>query len=108
MEPWWTPSFAGCSCKEFLPRTTESCLLLREDRTSQRIWPKIPKDWSFWRIPACATLLKALEISGATARVSSDLVKTPAVLSDKYIRRLAVDWEDLKPYWNTEKKATFL
>ena len=57
-----------------------------------------------WRRPACQTLSRALDISSATARVASDLLKVLATLSDTTVRRSAVDREDLKPYWKSEKK----
>ena len=44
-------------------------------------------------------------MSCATARVSLDLLKALLILSDKTVRRSAVEWEDLKPYW---LKATFV
>ena len=47
-----------------------------------------------WRIPACKTLWKALDISSATAWVPPDLLKALAT-----VKRYAVDREDLKPYW---------
>ena len=40
---------------------------------------------------ACQTLSKALDISSATAPVGSDLVKALAILSDKTVRKFAVD-----------------
>ena len=43
-------------------------------------------------------------MSSATARVASDLLKTLASLSDTIVRRYAVDREDLKPYWKSEKR----
>ena len=49
-------------------------------------------------------LSKALDISGATARVASDLLKALAILSDTTVRRSAVDQEDLNPYWKSEKR----
>ena len=49
-------------------------------------------------------LTKALDISSATARVAPDLLKAVAVLSDTTVRRSAVDREDLKPYWKSEKR----
>ena len=55
------------------------------------------------RRPACQTLLKALDISSATAQVAPDLLKALAILSDTTVRRSAVDREDLKPYWKSEK-----
>ena len=61
-----------------------------------------------WRRPACQTLSKASDISGATARVAPELLKTLAILSDTAMRRSVVDQEDLKPYWKSEKKAAFL
>ena len=57
-----------------------------------------------WRRPAYQTLSKALDISSATARVAPDLLKAPAILSETTVRRSAVDWEDLKLYWKSEKR----
>ena len=44
-----------------------------------------------------------MDISSATARVAPDLLKALAILSDTTVRRSAVDREDLKPYWKSEK-----
>ena len=55
----------------------------------------------------CQTLPKALDVSGATARVAPDLLKVLAILSGTTVRRSAVDQEDLKPYWKSEKKPHF-
>ena len=38
-----------------------------------------------------------------TARVAPDLLKALVILSDTTVRRSAVDREDLKPYWKSEK-----
>ena len=56
-----------------------------------------------WRRPACKTLSKALDISSATARVAQNLLKALAILSDTTVRRSAVNREDLKLNWNSEK-----
>ena len=48
--------------------------------------------------PACQTLSKPLDISSDTARVTPDLLKALAILSDTIVRRSAADQEDLKPY----------
>ena len=53
-------------------------------------------------------MLKALDVSSATAWVALDMLKALAILSDATVRRSAVDWEDLKPYWKLKKKTTFL
>ena len=58
---------------------------------------------SLWRRPKCQTLSKALDISSATAWVALDLLRALAILSDTTIRRSAVDREDLKPEWKSEK-----
>ena len=42
-------------------------------------------------------------MSSATARVAPDLLKALAILSDTTVRRSAVDQQDLKPYWKSEK-----
>ena len=53
------------------------------------------------------SLLKALDISIATARVAPDLLNSLAILSDTTVRRSAVDKEDLKPNRKSEKKPDF-
>ena len=60
-----------------------------------------------WRKPVCQTLLKALDVSSATAQVASDLLKALTILSDRIVRRSAVDQEDLRPYWKSEKIPHF-
>ena len=47
---------------------------------------------------------KVFDVSSATVRVAPDLFKDLAILSDTTFRRSAVDWEDLKPYWKSEKR----
>ena len=56
--------------------------------------------------PVCQTLSKPCQkyISSATAGVAPDLLKALAILSDTTIRISAVDWQDLKPCWKSEKK----
>ena len=44
-----------------------------------------------------------MDISSATARVAPDLLKALAILSDTTVRRSAVDQEEPKPYWKSEK-----
>ena len=56
-----------------------------------------------WRRPACQTLLKALDMSSTTAGVAPELLKAQGILSDTTVRRSAVDQEELKPYWISEK-----
>ena len=50
---------------------------------------------------------KALDISTATAWVAPDLLKALTILSDTDVRKSAVDWEDLKPDWKSEKSPHF-
>ena len=57
-----------------------------------------------WRRLACQTLSKALHISSVTARAAPDLLKALAILLDTIVRGSAVDRDDLKPYWKSEKK----
>ena len=47
--------------------------------------------------------LKSLDISNTNARVAPDI----AILSDTTVRRSAVDSEDLKPYWKSQKRPHF-
>ena len=53
------------------------------------------------------TLSKALDMSSATAEVVPDLIKALAILSDSTVRSPAVNGEDLKPYWKSEKRPHF-
>ena len=53
------------------------------------------------------TLSKALGILPGTARVALDLLKALAILSDATVRRSAVYWEDLKPYWKSRDRPHF-
>ena len=46
---------------------------------------------------------KDLDIWSVTARVAPDLLKAQVILSDTAFRRSAVDREDLKSYWKSEK-----
>ena len=60
-----------------------------------------------WRIPACETLLKILDILSVTVIVALDLLKALAILSDTTVKRSAVNPEDLKPSWKLEKTPNF-
>ena len=46
---------------------------------------------------------KPWNMSSATAWVAPYQLKALAILLDTFIRRSAVDLEDLKPYWKLEK-----
>ena len=61
----------------------------------------------FWKRTACQTLSKALDISRATAWVASYLLKALVILPDATIRGSSAYWEDLKPYWKSEKRLHF-
>ena len=50
---------------------------------------------------------KPLDISSATDQVAPDLSKALTIQSDTTVRRSAVDQEDSKPYWKSEKRAYF-
>ena len=44
-----------------------------------------------------------MDITSVTAQVALDLLKALAILSYTTVRKSAVDQEDLKPYWKSEK-----
>ena len=50
---------------------------------------------------------KALDISNATARVATDLLKALAIVSDATVTRSAVNRDGLKPYWKSGKRPHF-
>ena len=56
-----------------------------------------------WRKPSCQTLLKALDISSATAQVAPDFLKALAIVLYLTVRRSVVDQEYLKPYWKSKR-----
>ena len=49
-----------------------------------------------------------MDISSTTDRVAPYLLYALAILSDKTVRRYAIDWEDLKPYLKSEKSPISL
>ena len=49
------------------------------------------------------SILKAWNISSAIAWVAPDSLKSMTILSDTTFRRSAVEQEDLKPYWKSQK-----
>ena len=107
MQPWWTPALIGYSWKNFPSRTTWSCILPRKDER-QNTWPEISNELGLWRRPVSQTLLKALDILSASAPVVPDLLKALAILLDTNFRGSAVDQENLKPYWKSDKRPDFL
>ena len=114
MDPWGTPALTRCFCENFPSRTTRSHLLLRQE-VRPNIWPGIPQDLRLWRRPAFQTQSKVLDIWSATvldiwsatAWVAPDLLKALAIVSERTVRRSAVDWECLKLYGNLEKRPYF-
>ena len=54
-----------------------------------------------------SNLVKALNISTATAQVAQDLLKALTILSDATVRRYVVDREGLNPYWKSEKRPHY-
>ena len=90
LEPWRTPVSTGHSCEDFLSRTTRSHLLLRKEEKRPNTCPEISQDISLWRRSAYQNLLKDV-----------------AILSDTTVRKSVVAWEDLKPYWKSEKRSHF-
>ena len=60
-----------------------------------------------WRGPTCQALSEPMDISNDTAQVVPNLLKLLAILSDITVRRYAVDGEDLKPHWKSEKRTHF-
>ena len=107
-EPWKTPVVTGYSCEDFPSRTTQYCLLLRKNKIRVNNWPEIPEDLILWTRPVCQTLSKVLDISSTRAWVAPDLLKVLTILSAATVRRTAIDQEDLKPYWKSEKDNIFL
>ena len=51
---------------------------------------------------------KPWDISSATARPAPNLLKALTILSDTTVRRSAIDWEELKSYWKSEKSHVSL
>ena len=106
IKPWRTQAFTGYSWEELPSRTTWSHLLLRKEEIRTNIWPEIPLN--LWRRPACQTLSKVLNISGATARVATDLLKSLAILSDTTISLTTIvksSYIDTRIYLFFQKKT---
>ena len=107
MDPSGTPSLTGYSCEDFASRTTRSRLLLRKEEISQISDQKFHKVYFCEEDQHAKLYRKALDVSRATARVAPDLLKALTILSVTTLRRPAVDREDVKPYWKSEKRSHF-
>ena len=105
-EPWETPALTGYSCEDFQSRTTQSCLLLTKEEKKPNFWPEII--WlQFVKKTSMLNPVKSL-ISSATVWAGPDnMLKALGILLDTTVRRSAVDLEDLKPYWKSEKRPHF-
>ena len=55
--------------------------------------------------PVCQTLKDKPSVA---AQVAPDRLEPLAILSDTTVRKSAVDREDLKPYWKSDKMAAIL
>ena len=67
------------------------------------IKPGIPQDLRYRGRWACQSLSKAFDISGASAWIAPDIQKALAILSVTEIEIAAVEREDLKQHWKSEK-----
>ena len=100
MDPRGTLALSGYSCEDFPSRTTQNRLLLRKRKRKPNIRPV--------KRTSMSNPVKSLGYIKCHSLSSPRTVKPLAILSDTTVRRSAVDREDLKPYWKSEKKATFL
>ena len=98
MEPSGTPTLTRYSREDFPPRTTQSCRLRRKNKQAKYC------ACNFIRLEcvkgsSMLSLVESIEIP--------DLLKVLARFSDTTVRKSAVDREDLKPYWKSEKRPHF-
>ena len=106
MEPWGTPTLAGCSYENFPSRNSKTSITKKRwNKAKYLTWNS--KRLKFVKKTACQTLLKDLDISNVKDRVGPDLWKGLTILSDTTVKRSAVDREDLKPYWSQKKGLIF-
>ena len=86
MEPWENPALTDIFAKN---HSKLSITEKRRNKSKYLTWNSVRL--RLWRRPAYQTLSKALDLSSATALLALDLVKTVAILSDKKIRKSAID-----------------
>ena len=107
IEPCETPSLIANSGDHLSSKTTSSLRPLQKEEIIWKMSSVTPYAFSLWSRPLlCQTLSKALEMSKATAQMASDKFKVLAILSVTTVRRSAVDLDDPKPYWKSEKRPT--
>ena len=104
MEPSGTPVLTGYYCKDFPSRTTWTHLLLRKEENKSKYLAWNPIRLEFVKKSSMPNPVKSLGYIRCYNWTSSSLLKDLAILSDTTVRRSAVDWEDLKPYWKSEKR----
>ena len=83
--------------EDFPSGPTRSRVLFRKNKIRPNIWP--------WVCVEDSILKPVLCIRNATTRVAPDLLKALLIPSDTVVRRSAVDQEDLKPYWESNKRS---
>ena len=72
-------------------------------KTSHPDPPEAVYYWEKKKQGQISDLSRALDISSATALVALCLLKDLAIISHTTVKRSAVHWEDLKPYWKSDK-----
>ena len=105
MKHWVTPTLlTGYSCEDFPFRATWNLLLPRKEEMRPNIWPEIPSDLRLWRRPDPVERLGYIKCYSLS---TPDLLKARAILADTTVRISAVDREDLKLCWKSEKRPHF-
>ena len=106
MEPLGIPALTGYSCEDFPCRTIQSCLLLRKgDKVKYLTWNSIRLN--FVKKTSKPNPIKTLRYIKCCNSNSLRHIKSLGILSDTTVRRSAVNREDLKPYWKSEKRPHF-
>ena len=107
VEPWGTPAWTENSCEVFPSRTSWSCLLLRKKEARPNIGPEIPQDLSFVKKTSMSNPVESPGYMKCHSLSSPRPVKSHSNSIRYQCQRSAVDREDLKWCWESEKRPHF-
>ena len=107
MEPQGIPVSTGYSRKDLASRAIQKHLLLRKVEIRPNDWPEIPQDSSLsLKKNSMPNPIKSLEYFSCYSLGSFIPIKSPGN-SARCNWGSSAYWEDLKPYWKSEKRLHF-
>ena len=108
MEPWGTPELTRYSWKDFPSGTTTKLAITEKRWGKAKHKTRNSRRFLFLKKTSMPHPVESLGYINIHSSSSPRFINILAVLWDTTVRRSAVNWEDLKPFWKLEKWLHFL